>query len=107
MHLSQDYAEFLLSHQAIPSDGSRPFAALDPVDGRKWISDVSASFAAMQDRGYQPIILCPNEVRALVKSSTERELPGIVALSVHEVLAAGNSISLEVLGEIKMEFANG
>ncbi|MDE5775896.1 MAG: flagellar biosynthesis protein FlhA, partial [Treponemataceae bacterium] len=101
LNLSQEYAELLLAHQQIPADGSRPFVALDPVDGRKWIGDVSASFAAMQERGYQPIILCPGEVRALVKSSTERELPGIVALSVNEVMAAQNSISIEVLGEIK------
>ena len=101
LNLSQEYAELLLAHQQIPADGSRPFVALDPVDGRKWIGDVSASFAAMQERGYQPIVLCPGEVRALVKSSTERELPGIVALSVNEVMAAQNSISIEVLGEIK------
>ena len=101
LNLSQEYAELLLAHQQIPADGSRPFVALDPVDGRKWIGDVSASFAAMQERGYQPIVLCPGEVRALVKSSTERELPGIVALSVNEVMAAQNSVSIEVLGEIK------
>ena len=101
MNLSQDYAQLLLRNQVLPADGSRPYAALDPVDGRKWISDVSAAFAAMQERGLVPIILCPSEVRLLVKASTERELPGIVVLSVGEVMAAENSVSLEVLGEIK------
>ncbi|MBO7123397.1 MAG: FHIPEP family type III secretion protein [Treponema sp.] len=101
MNLSQDYAELLLNHQVLPGDGSRPYVALDPVDGRKWISDVSAAFAAMQERGLVPIILCPAEVRALVKSSTERELPGIVVLSINEVIAADNSVSIETLGEIK------
>ena len=101
MKLSQDYAELLLNHQVIPADGSKPFAALDPVDGRKWISDVSAAFAAMQDRGLAPIILCPAEVRLLVKSSTERELPGIVVLSINEVVAAENSVEIEAVGEIK------
>ena len=48
-----------------------------------------------------PIILCAAEVRQLVKSSTERELPGLVVLSINEVVAAGNSIDLEILGEIK------
>ncbi len=101
MNLSQDYANLLLSHQVIPADGSRPFAALDPVDGRKWISDVSEAFAAVQDRGLVPIILCPSEVRLLVKASTEREVPGIVVLSIGELMAAENSVSIEVLGEIK------
>ena len=101
MNLSQEYAELLLEKQVIPADGSRPVASFDQVDGRRWISDVSAAFAAMQERGYTPIILCPSEVRALVKSSTERELPGIVVISIGEVVAAGNSVSIEVLGEIK------
>ena len=101
MNLSQEYAELLLEKQVIPADGSRPVASFDQVDGRRWISDVSAAFAAMQERVYTPIILCPSEVRTLVKSSTERELPGVVVISIGEVVAAGNSVSIEVLGEIK------
>lgn len=103
MNLGQDYAELLLSHQVPAPDGSRPYAALDPVDGRKWISDISAAFAAMQERGLIPIVLCPAEVRGLVKASTEREMPGLVALSISEVIAAENSVHLEVLGEIKQK----
>ncbi len=101
MSLSADYSELLLRHQVLPADGSRPYAALDPVDGRRWISDVSAAFVAMQDRGYTPIILCPSETRMLVKSATERELPGIVVISINEVMAAENTVSIETMGEIK------
>jgi flagellar biosynthesis protein FlhA len=103
MNLSQEFAEMLLNHMVRPSDGSMPFAALDPVDGRKWIKSVSSVFARIQGMGYQPVILCPSAVRQLVKVSTEREQPGIVAISDREVLAAGNSISIEVLGEIAEE----
>ncbi len=103
MNLGQEYAELLLSHQVLPADGSRPYAALDPVDGRRWISDVSEAFAAMQERGLVPIILCPSEVRMLVKASTERELPGIVVLSINELMAADNSVMIETLGEIKQK----
>ena len=78
-----------------------PFVAFDPVDGRNWIKTVSDAFMAMQSRNVMPIILCAAEVRQLVKSSTERELPGLVVLSINEVVAAGNSIDLEILGEIK------
>lgn len=100
MNLSQEWSETLLEHQVIPPDGSQPFVALDPVDGRKWISTVSAAFAAMNQNNYQPIIVCPSEVRLLVKSSTEREMPGLVVISVEEVMASGSTISFEVLGEI-------
>ena len=103
MNLGQDYAELLLNHQVPSPDGSRPYAALDPVDGRRWIEDVSAAFAAMQERGLVPIILCPAEVRGLVKASTERELPGIVVISINEVIAAGTTIIVEPLGEINQK----
>ena len=61
----------------------------------------------MQERGLVPIILCPAEVRALVKSSTERELPGIVVLSINEIIAAENSVTIETLGEIKESVEGG
>lgn len=98
MNLSQDLSQLLLDHMVHPADGSRPFAALDPVDGRKWIHAVSSAVAAM--KGYQPIVLCPSIVRMAVKSATERELPGLIVISDKEVIAAGHSISVEVLGEI-------
>ena len=79
------------------------FVALDPVDGRNWISAISSSFAAMQQNNYQPIIVCPTAVRLLVKSSTEREMPRLIVISIDEVMTAGNSISLEVLGEISKD----
>lgn len=103
LNLSQNLSEMILNHQFIPTDGSRPYVALDPVDGRRWISTVSQYFAEMRNNGYQPIILCPAEIRQLVKASTERELPGIVVISINEVLAAGSTVQLEVLGEIKDE----
>ncbi len=101
MNLSQALSEKILEHKVEPPDLSRPFVAFDPVDGRKWIKTVSDAFVAMQDRNMMPIILCAAEVRQLVKSSTERELPGLVVLSINEVMAAGNNINLEILGEIK------
>ncbi|MCI1207848.1 MAG: flagellar biosynthesis protein FlhA [Treponema sp.] len=100
LNLSQNLAEKILNHKVEPADGSRPFVAFDPVDGRKWVKTVSDAFVACQEKNYQPIVLCPAEVRMLVKFSTEREIPGLVVISVNEVMAAGNSISIEVIGEI-------
>ena len=76
-----------------------PIAALEPVDHRNWISSLSASIASVQDKGYMPIILCPEAVRILVKASTEREMPNLIVLSVPEI---DKEIRVESLGEIKV-----
>lgn len=103
MNLSQSFSELLLRHQVNPPDGSCPFAALDPVDGRRWIKAVSDSFARVSGLGYQPVVMCPSHVRLLAKVSTEREVPGIVFISDREVIAAGTRLDIEVLGEISDE----
>ena len=54
----------------------------------------------MRERNQQPIIICPSEVRILVKSATVNQMPGLVVLSYDELMACGNSVALEVLGEI-------
>jgi len=77
-----------------------PVAALEPADQRAWIRAVSRSFASVQQAGFLPIIVCPEEVRILVKNSTEREMRDLVVLSVQEI--AGD-IKAEAIGEIKLE----
>jgi flagellar biosynthesis protein FlhA len=76
-----------------------PIAALEPSDQRNWISALSASIVAVQEKGYLPIILAPEAVRVLIKSSTEREMPNLVVLSVPEI---DKEIRIESLGEIKV-----
>lgn len=100
MTLSQEWVEKLIEHQNYPADNSTPMVAFDPPDARRWIKAVSDAFAAMSQNNYQPIIICPAEARILVKSSTEREMPGLIVLSFDEIMASGNAIQLEVLGEI-------
>ena len=99
VQLSQQWAEKILEHRVDPQDGSEPFVAFDPQDGRRWIKSVSDTIAAVKSRSFQPIILCPAEVRQLVYSSTSREMK-LVVISIQEVLAAGNNVSLEPVGEI-------
>ena len=70
------------------------------MDRRKWIGAVSSCLARVTEKGYQPIILCTQPVRPLVKSSTEREMPGIVVLSDMEVMAAGKHVLIEVIDKI-------
>ena len=80
--------------------GKKPFVAFDPVDARRFISAMGKYISAVRDRNFLPIVLCPDEVRLLVKSATEREIPGLVVLSIGEVMAAGPDIKVEALGEI-------
>lgn len=70
------------------------------IDQRAWIRALTRSVASIQQAGYIPIILCPEEARILVKSSTEREIPELVVLSVPEI---ANDIKVEAIGEIKKE----
>ena len=105
LQLSQDWSEKILEHAQYPSDGSRPYVAFDPVDGRAWIKSVSAAFGRVQALGYMPIIMCASPVRQLVHSAIEREMPGVVVISDREMLSAvtSNGIGIEVLDEIKNE----
>ena len=105
LQLSQNWSEKILEHAQYPSDGSRPYVAFDPVDGRAWIKSVSAAFGRVQALGYMPIIMCVSPVRQLVHSAIEREMPGVVVISDREMLSAvtSNGIGIEVLDEIKNE----
>ncbi|NLK45737.1 MAG: flagellar biosynthesis protein FlhA [Treponema sp.] len=76
-----------------------PMAALEPKQQRTWISALSMAAAAVQEKGFMPVILCPEEARILVKASSEREMPGLVVLSVPEITS---DIKVESLGEIKV-----
>ena len=100
VNLSQGWSQKFLDHAQFPSDGSKPFAAFDPVDGRAWIQCASSALQESRSQGYMPVIMCSSVIRQLVRSSIEREMPGGVVISEKEILAAGNSIGVVVLGEI-------
>lgn len=103
INLSQGWAEKLLNSAQYPEDGSNPYPALDPVDQRKWVNAVSNTVKNVNAMGYLPVIVCPKVVRMLVHSSVEREMPGLVVISIEEISSAKNHISVEVLGEIAYE----
>lgn len=103
LQVSQTASEMIMSHCFVPNDGGQPFINFNPVDGRKWISAVSAAVASVRERNYQPILLCGTpELRQLVRNSISREMPGVIALSLNEVVAAGSNVNLEILGEINV-----
>jgi flagellar biosynthesis protein FlhA len=73
---------------------------MEPADQRSWIRALTRTVSSVQQAGYVPLILCPEEARILVKSSTEREIPDLVVLSVPEI---ATDIRVEAIGEIKQE----
>ena len=75
-------------------------SALEPALQRQWIKALTRAVAAVQQKGWLPIVLCSEGARALVKASTERELPDLVVLSVPEIVADAR---VEAVGEIKTE----
>ena len=97
--MSQALSEKILEHKSVVA-GQKPFVAFNPVEGRRYIEAISKSIAAISEKNYLPIVICPDEVRLLVKSSTEREIPGLVVLSFSEVAAAGAGIKVERIGDI-------
>ncbi len=75
-------------------------SALEPAVQNAWIKALSRSVAAMQQNGLLPVILCSEAARFLVRSSSYRELPSLVILSVPEIVA---DITVEQVGEIRLE----
>ena len=74
-------------------------AAMEPDLKRAWISLVRNAVKQVQEEGWYPIIWCSEAARALVKSSTEREIPDLVVISVPEVVP---DIGIESVGVIKL-----
>ena len=74
-------------------------AALDPDFHRNWINAVANSVKAARDTGAWPVILCSESARPLVRSTTIREMPDLVILSVPEI---SDGIQIDSLGEIRL-----
>jgi len=79
---------------------SGAMSALEPAVQRQWIKALTLAVSAVQKQGHFPVILCSEAARALVKSSTEREIPDLVVLSVPEIVA---DVQVEAIGEIRLE----
>jgi flagellar biosynthesis protein FlhA len=74
--------------------------ALEPAIQNAWIKALSRSIAAVHEQGFFPVILCSEAARYLVKSSSDREFPELVVLSIPELVA---DITVESVGVIKLE----
>jgi flagellar biosynthesis protein FlhA len=75
-------------------------SALEPAVQRQWIKALSTAVAAIQNQGHFPLVLCSEAARSLVKSSTVREIPDLVVMSVPEI---ATDVQVEAIGEIRLE----
>lgn len=75
-------------------------SAMEPDEQRTWINTLTNTVKNVQEMGDFPVILCSEAARYLVKSSTKREMPDLVVLSVPEI---AQEITVETLGEISFE----
>jgi flagellar biosynthesis protein FlhA len=74
--------------------------AWEPSAQAAWIRAVKKTAQAVRSRGFQPVILCSEQARFLVKNSTERELPELAVISVQEITP---DIIPEAVGIIRLE----
>jgi len=74
--------------------------AWEPSLQAAWIKSVKKAAGTVRSRGYQPVILCSEQARFLVKNSTERELPELAVISVQEITP---DIIPEAVGIIKLD----
>jgi flagellar biosynthesis protein FlhA len=96
--IEQTLEKKIIDSQVQTSSGV--MSALDPGLQRSWIRALTRSMAAVEEQGWLPVLLCSEAARFLVKSSLDRELPTLAVLSVPEI---ASEITVEVVGEIKLE----
>ena len=77
-----------------------PVASISPEMQRSWIYSLQKYLMAFHQMGYIPILLVQQEVRVLVKVSTEKDFPTLVVLSYPEL---PQDIQIESLGIVKLE----
>ncbi|MDR2363678.1 MAG: flagellar biosynthesis protein FlhA [Spirochaetaceae bacterium] len=96
--IDQSLEKKIIESQVQTSSGV--MSALDPALHRAWIKAVTRSIAAVEERGWLPVLLCSEAARFLVKSSLDRELPTLAVLSVPEI---ASDITVEAVGIIQIE----
>jgi flagellar biosynthesis protein FlhA len=96
--LEQSLEQKIIESRVETSSGV--ISALDPSVQRGWIKALSRSSAAVHEQGWLTVILCSEQARFLVKSSSEREIPELVVLSVPEIVP---DVTVEAVGEIRLE----
>jgi flagellar biosynthesis protein FlhA len=95
--LAPDLEQKIIASRAELPGGA--VAALEPELQRRYITSMTNAVKKVQEDGFNPLLLCSEAARPLVKSSTIREIPHLAAISVPEVVA---DVNVEALAEIQI-----
>ncbi|GAB6089844.1 flagellar biosynthesis protein FlhA [Spirochaeta dissipatitropha] len=90
--------QMIIDSRVETSTGVHP--GLDPDVYRKWIAALMNTVRDIRNQGIFPIILTSESARALVKSSTKRDIPDLVVLSNLEIIP---DIQVDGIAEINIE----
>lgn len=96
--LNADLERRIIDSKVETTEGIK--AALEPDLQRKWINALANTVKNVQEQGHTAIILCSEAARPLVKSSTIREIPHLVVLSILEI---DTEVKVKSIGEISLE----
>lgn len=97
--LSQQLSQTILEHGQNQM-GGHPILAMTPSDYDNFIEKVTGMIASLKEKSIMPVILCPGDVRAIVRYAITDRCPGVSVIATSELLAAGREIKAEVIGEI-------
>lgn len=95
--LAPSLEQALVDSKVDTAGGAVP--ALNPETQRSWINALTNTVANVQRQGHYPVILCSEQARPLVRSSTVRDVPDIAVISVPEI---AQDIRVESLGELRV-----
>ncbi len=83
--------------QSIQRTDMGSFLALDPNMGQEVLSAVGQEVAKLQERGFQPILLCAPQIRPALKKLTDRSFPSLIVLSWNEIAPKVNVNSVGMI----------
>ena len=102
--VSENITQLLADKMYVPAIKEEfPYAALEPVDRRKFINSVSSSVTWFNERNIRPVLVCVSAVRRLVVSALHRDMTGVRVVSDKELYDLGSDITIEVEGEITID----
>lgn len=96
-YIEQEFLKTLGEQSYISLEG--PVSALEGALKSRFVAEVNKSLANAMQEGYQPVILCPENSRALVRHCLASSFPRLSVLSFDEIAP---DIQVESLGEISV-----
>jgi flagellar biosynthesis protein FlhA len=72
--------------------------AMDPNDQRRMMDDLQSQVESAMAQGYQPVLLCGNQLRLPMRRLLEKYIPNLYVLAYNEVAAQAE---VEFVGQLR------